>query len=239
MAADEPGSSSGNGEARGPRDRAPLPGVSPFDGKLPPRAIGPGGAGDGGADGPKGPVARISAAILRVEAVALTVLMGAVAGLILLNVVTRTLGMALFWVDEAAIYAMIWMVLIGASVQLRTGSAIAVDLVAGIVPQGARRALAVTVSMLVLAFALTLAWLSWIWFDPMGIARAGFDAQAHSAATFNFIYQEPTVTVGIPKFLVWLIVPTIAATMSVHALANLVDAWRGRAQPKIEALASP
>lgn len=35
--------------------------------------------------------------------------------LILLNVVTRYLGAALFWVDELAIYAMVWMTFFGAS----------------------------------------------------------------------------------------------------------------------------
>lgn len=159
--------------------------------------------------------------------------MAAVTGLILLNVVTRTAGMALFWVDEAAIYAMIWAVFIGASMQIRLGAAIAVDLVPPLLPAGARRALAVLVAVLVLEFACTLLWLSWIWYDPLGLARVGFDIAAFSGATFNFIYAEPTVTVGVPKFLVWLVVPLVAATMTLHAFANLTDVLAGRDGPRL------
>lgn len=167
------------------------------------------------------------------EGIALTALMAAVTGLILLNVVTRNAGMALFWVDEAAIYAMIWAVFIGASMQICLGAAIAVDLVPPLLPPGARRALAALVAALVLAFACTLLWLSWIWYDPVGLAHAGFDTGAFSGATFNFIYAEPTVTVGVRKFLIWLIIPLVAATMTLHAFANLTDVLAGREGPKL------
>ena len=38
--------------------------------------------------------------------------------LILLNIVTRYFGAALYWVDELAIYAMVWMTFLGASAAL-------------------------------------------------------------------------------------------------------------------------
>lgn len=209
---------------------------TPFGGTVPP--VRPDDAPDPGDERrvPAGPLARASAALLRAEAFALTALMAIITGLILLNVVTRTAGMALFWVDETAIYAMIWAVLIGASMQLRLGAAIAVDLLPAALGEGGRRTLRILVAVIVLGFALALVWLSWVWYDPLGLAAAGFDTGAFSGATFNFIYQEPTVTVGIAKFWIWLIVPVVALAMSVHAAANLVDAVRDRPLPTLEAL---
>ncbi|MBA4340803.1 MAG: C4-dicarboxylate ABC transporter permease, partial [Methylibium sp.] len=51
---------------------------------------------------------QASAAILRVERIALMLLMGALTLTILLNVVTRYSGVPIYWVDEAAIYLVVW-----------------------------------------------------------------------------------------------------------------------------------
>ncbi|XWN31424.1 MAG: TRAP transporter small permease subunit [Devosia sp.] len=181
-------------------------------------------------------VRRLSAIVLKVETKVLIALTAAITLLILLNVVTRSAGMALFWVDEAAIYTMIWAVMVGASMQLRLGLAISVDLVPHMLGEKGRKTLSLVVDILVLVFALALVWLSWIWFDPVGIALAGFDASAFSGTTFNFIYQEPTVTVGIPKFYIWLIMPILGVTLSIHAMANIADALAGRARPSLAGL---
>lgn len=181
-------------------------------------------------------ISRISRGLLAVERIALIVLTAAITLLILLNVVTRSIGQALFWVDEAAIYTMIWAVFIGASMQLRLGSAIAVDLVPLMLPERGRRALRVVVDLLVLAFALTLVWLAWIWYDPAGLVAAGLDREAFSMATFNFIYQEPTVTIGLPKFLFWLVIPIFAVSLAIHGTANLVETLRGEPRPSLPEL---
>ncbi|MEM6847141.1 MAG: TRAP transporter small permease subunit, partial [Pseudomonadota bacterium] len=178
----------------------------------------------------------ISAALLRVERVVLIALTLAVTVLILLNVVTRSTGMALFWVDEAAIYTMIWAVFVGASMQVRLRAAISVDLVPMALGDTAKRVLGFMVDLLVLSFALTLIWLSFIWYDPIGLAQAGFDFGAFAGATFNFIYDEPTVTVGIPKFLIWLIMPILGLTLTVHSFANLADRLTGTPGPELEDL---
>jgi TRAP-type C4-dicarboxylate transport system permease small subunit len=181
-------------------------------------------------------ISRVSAGLLAVEKWVLIALTAAITVLILLNVVTRSLGAALFWVDETAIYTMIWAVFIGASVQLRLGSAIAVDLVPMMLGRRGRFLLRTVVDVLVLAFALTLLWLAWIWYDPAGLARAGFDIEEFSMATFNFIYQEPTVTVGAPKFLFWLVIPIFAVSLTIHATANLVETLQGRPRPSFAEL---
>ena len=59
-------------------------------------------------------VSRVSNAILGLEKPLISMLAAVLILLILLNIVTRSAGAAIFWVDELAIYTMIWMALVGA-----------------------------------------------------------------------------------------------------------------------------
>ena len=60
-------------------------------------------------------IQRASAAILRAERLALMALMGLLALMILLNVATRYSGVPIYWVDEAAVYLVVWLCFVGAS----------------------------------------------------------------------------------------------------------------------------
>lgn len=168
-------------------------------------------------------ITRISNAILGLEKPLITTLSAALILLILLNIITRSAGAAIFWVDELAIYTMIWMALVGASAMVRMRSGVAVTLVTDLLPPDSRRAVARLVDGLVLVFALTLLVLCWQWYDPLALIRSNFDLELFAQNTFKFIYGEPTNTVGIKKFWIWLAVPLMAANMSVHALANLLE----------------
>ena len=75
-------------------------------------------------------LSRISNLWLELEKKIVTLLAAALLLLILLNIVTRELQAALFWVDELAVYTMIWMAFIGASVMVRMRSGVAVTIVA-------------------------------------------------------------------------------------------------------------
>jgi len=180
-------------------------------------------------------VQSVSNTILRVEKLALIALTAALALLILLNIVTRAAGAAIFWVDELAVYTMIWMAFIGASVMLRLRSGVAVTLVTDLLPGSVNRAVMRLVDGVLLLFAVTLLVLSWQWYDPIELARAGFDFDQFAQSTFKFIYTEPTNTIGIQKFWVWLAVPLAACTMTIHALANLIEG-RTRGSTDAEAL---
>jgi TRAP-type C4-dicarboxylate transport system permease small subunit len=169
------------------------------------------------------PIARISNALLSVEKRVATLLAALLVLLILLNIVTRAAGVAIFWVDELAIYTMIWMAMIGASVMLKMRTGIAVTLVTDLLPRGIRRAVARLVDAILLGFAVTLAVLCWQWYDPAALIQSGFDLDVFAENTFKFIYTEPTNTVGIPKFWVWLAVPLMAVGMTIHAVANLLE----------------
>ena len=77
-------------------------------------------------------------------------------------------------------------------------------------------------AIVVLAFAVFLLWLAWGWYDLPTLARMDFAIDAFTGETFNFMYKEPTQTIGVSKFWVWLIVPFAALAMAVHAAANLL-----------------
>ncbi|MBL4877192.1 MAG: TRAP transporter small permease subunit [Cohaesibacteraceae bacterium] len=162
-----------------------------------------------------------STKIASLERYILIVLAASVTLLILLNVVTRSLSVAIYWVDELAIYAMIWLVMIGGSSTIRSRQGISVTLLEGIVGVKAWKAMLMIVDAIILLFSITLVWLSWIWYDPLTLLSLGFDTAAFSGSTFNYIYDEPTLTIGMPKFLIWLIMPFTAITMTVHSISNL------------------
>ena len=168
-------------------------------------------------------LSTLSRCLAGIEAIAAGLLAAAVAGLILLNVATRTAGAALFWVDELAIYAMVWMAFLGMSITIQRRSGVSVTILTDALPLKVRQAAALLVDGTVLAFSLFLLWLCWRWYDPATLASVSYSVDAFVGETFNFIYREPTQTIGVAKYWVWLIVPLSAAAMTVHALANLLE----------------
>jgi TRAP-type C4-dicarboxylate transport system permease small subunit len=180
-------------------------------------------------------IARISNSILSVEKRVITILAAALVILILLNIATRAASAAIFWIDELAVYTMIWMTLLGASAMLRMRTGIAVTLATDLLPLRARRIAAAAVDFILLLFAIALLVLSWQWYDPLEVIRFGFDLDAFAANTLKFIYTEPTSTLAIKKFWLWLAVPIAALDMTIHALANLVEgpAESASGEPKV------
>ncbi|MEJ6392062.1 TRAP transporter small permease [Gymnodinialimonas sp. 2305UL16-5] len=172
---------------------------------------------------PSGPVSRLSALWARVELTLAAVLAVGVTALILLNVITRSMNNALFWVDEAAIYAMVWMTFLGASAAVHHRQQVAITLLTDALPAKAQRAAAKLVDALVFVFACGMVWFCWRWFMPLQILQTGFDAAAFQGATFNFIYAEPTSTIGIRKWIIWLVMPIFSAGLLLHSLAQLLD----------------
>ncbi|WP_440996427.1 TRAP transporter small permease [Arhodomonas sp. SL1] len=176
---------------------------------------------------PNGSPARLitaaSETLAAVEKPAAGALVASIALLILLNVFTRYAGLALYWVDEAAIYAMVWATLIAGSLCVRRRKLVSMTLLHDTVPAGVRHVLLVINDLIVLVFAVFLLWLCWRWFAPLEMLRAGFDVNTFLVSTGNFIYGEPTNTLGIRKFWVWLIMPIFALTTTVHGLANLIE----------------
>ena len=166
---------------------------------------------------------RVSAAWARVELWCASFLAVCVTLLVLLNVVTRTTGNALFWVDELAIYAMAWMTFLGASAALHHRSAVSVTLLIGAVSPGLKSVLLKTVDVVIFVFSLSMVWFCWLWFLPLDIAHAGFDVSTFQSKTFNFIYAEPTSTLGVQKYVFWIVMWLFALGAALHSTMHLIS----------------
>lgn len=169
-----------------------------------------------------------SALLARVEAVAIGALMLTIFGLLMLNVVTRSLGAPVIWVDELAVLLMIWIALIGASLALAHREHIAVTLLSEALPARPRAVMSFCVDLALFGFFVVFAVILWRWFDPITLWKAG-SVEAFSQQTFNFLYQEPTVTLGVSKVWFWMIMPVFCVTGLVHMAALLLNR-KGAAQ---------
>ena len=165
----------------------------------------------------------LSARLLAAERIAVAALMFLLTGLILLNVVTRYSGVALYWVDESAVYSVVFLTFIGASAMTRLRLDFAVTMLTERLSPRAVRIAKAMATLIVLLFGLTLLWLCVLWLDPIGMARAGFDARELAAQTFNFIYTERTQTLNWPVWGLYLIMPVFALSMTIHSAANLLE----------------
>lgn len=166
---------------------------------------------------------RLSEGLLVIERFAVAMLMSLLSGAILLNVVTRYLGMPLYWIDEFAVYCMVWLTFIGASTMTRLRLDFAVTMLTERLSPAAARIAQIAATLVVVLFGIGLAVMCWLWFDPLGLARAGFDFQAFSGQTFNFIYTERTQTLNWSTWILYLILPIFAVTMTIHGIANLLE----------------
>ncbi|MGJ5619633.1 TRAP transporter small permease [Sulfitobacter sp. MF3-043] len=166
---------------------------------------------------------RLSAAWARVELWCAALLAVCVTLLVLLNVVTRTAGNALFWVDELAIYAMAWMTFLGASAALHYRNSVAITLLPDAVSPHLKTVITKAVDAVIFVFALSMLWFCWRWFMPLDLAKAGFDTTAFQGQTFNFIYAEPTSTLGVPKYLFWSVMWLFALGATLHSATHLIS----------------
>lgn len=156
-------------------------------------------------------------------------------GLILLNVVTRYSGASIYWIDESAVFSVVWLTFIGGSAMARLRLDFAMTMLTDkLSPDWARRA-KVAAGMCVVGFAAALAAMCWFWFDPVGIAQAEFNAKKFAAASFNFIYTERTQTLNWPSWVLYIVIPIFSVTLFVHALANVLEDLRLAATAKFPA----
>lgn len=158
----------------------------------------------------------------RIELFLAAALAASVTGLILLNVITRAAGNAIYWVDEAAIYAMVWMTFLAASAAIHHRSAISVTIINEVLPEHSRRWLTRLVDLVLFVFACLMVWICLRWFMPLQLMEAGWDVKAFQGKTFNFIYAEPTNTIGVKKVWIWLVMPLFTLGALLHATANLL-----------------
>lgn len=165
----------------------------------------------------------LSRHLLRAEHAAVKGLMALLCMLVLLNVVTRYAGMPIYWVDESAVFSVVWLTFIGGSAMTRMRLDFAMTLVTERLSRRAAAVARAVSTACVLAFGLMLGWMCCLWMDPVGIAASGFDAKEFAAQSFNFLYTERTQTLNWPTWILYLIMPIFAAALVVHGTANLLE----------------
>lgn len=173
-------------------------------------------------------VHRLSDGWARIEMFTAAVLAAVVSVLILYNVVTRAMRQAVFWVDEAAIYAMVAMAFLAASAAIAQREAISITLIVDLLSRRAQRFMWLFVDLVTLGAGVMLLWACWIWFDPVTLFAADFDLREFRRLTFNFIYAEPTSTLGMRKFWFWLVMPVFSVGFTLHAVSNLLKTLNGQ-----------
>lgn len=169
---------------------------------------------------------RLSEGLLRGERFCVALLMSLLSGAIILNVLTRYLGMPIYWIDELAVYCMVWLTFVGASTMTRLRLDFAVTMMTERLSPRNAAALSVCATVLVFLFAVALMAMCWVWLDPVGVARAGFDIREYTGQSFNFVYTERTQTLNWPTWVLYMILPIFAVSMTIHAGANLLEDLR-------------
>ncbi len=143
--------------------------------------------------------------------------------LIVFNIVTRFLGIPFYWVDELAIYAMIWMIFISLPVLVSSRKNISVNIVTDILGGQYDKVIQLISDVIVFfACALVLTF-TFNWFDPISMMEFKFNIVDFSSNTFNYIYQEPTNTLFFNKYIVWAIVPASFLVCSLHSGLNVIQ----------------
>jgi len=165
----------------------------------------------------------VSNGLLAIERLAITSFMGILTLLILINVITRYAGLPIYWIDESAVYTTVWLTFIGASAMTRLRLDFAVTMLTERLSARGQQIARIMSTLAVVGFGLGLATMCWLWMDPIGIASAGFDAKTYAGETFNFLYTERTQTLNWPSWIVYLVLPIFAVSMTLHGLANTLE----------------
>jgi len=168
-------------------------------------------------------IMKMSSALLGVERLALMGLMYLLTALILVNVVTRYSHFPIYWIDESAVYSVVWLTFIGASAMTRLRLDFAVTMMTERLSERSQKIFKVIATGMVIVFGLGLIVTCLLWMDPVGLAQAGFDTRKFAGQTFNFLYAERTQTLNWPTWVLYLTLPIFAVSITIHGIANLLE----------------
>lgn len=167
-------------------------------------------------------LAKIDETLARLERAGAAGLCAIVFALIACAVVVRYLRIPIFWIDEVAVYAMVWMAFLSAAHAVFSNEHIAVSFASDYLPDPLRSVAAIIVNATMVGLGLVFCALAWLWFDPIGLASVGFDITAFGETKLNFIYSEPTASFEAPKALFWAIMPLFSLLFLFHAGVRLL-----------------
>lgn len=164
-----------------------------------------------------------SALLLAGERLAIMGLMWLLTALILVNVVTRYAHFPIYWIDEFAVYSVVWLTFIGASAMTRLRLDFAVTMLTERLSARHQKLFKLIATGMVVVFGASLIVTCMLWMDPVGLAAAGFDVRKFAGQTFNFLYTERTQTLNWPTWVLYLTLPIFAVSITVHGIANLLE----------------
>ncbi len=168
----------------------------------------------------QGRLARLSRGLARVEIAVGAVLVAAIFVLMLANAASRGFGRPLIWTDELAVHLMVWLAFIGGSAAVAVKGHMVMGLLPETLSPRSAARLALGTDLLVMLFLAAMAMVTWRWLDLPGLIRAG-SGEALARESFNFIYTDPTLTLGLRKIWFWLVMPVTVLTASIHTLATI------------------
>ncbi|MCB5410180.1 TRAP transporter small permease [Pseudogemmobacter faecipullorum] len=168
----------------------------------------------------RGRLARLSHGVMRAEAALAASLTALIFALMLASALMRFLQQPLIQADELAVHLMVCLAFLGASLAVAQKSHMTIALLPETLPPRAALWLQLATDLAVLSFLLIMALVIWNWLDLPGLIRAG-SASAYEAASFNFLYSDPTQTLGLRKIWFWLVMPLTTLTSVLHILAQL------------------
>jgi len=168
-------------------------------------------------------IARVSEIILAIELRIVGLLLGLILLFIVVGVTARFLRMPIYWIDELSVFTMVWLTFLGASAMTRLQLNFAITLLTDYIQGKTVRTIKFLAMLISALFGLALFVMSWIWLDPVGIIKAGFNAKDFAATSFNFLYTEYTQTLEWPRWAVMLIVPIFGINVFFHSLANIFE----------------
>lgn len=144
--------------------------------------------------------------------------------LIVFNVITRSLGNPFYWVDELAVYMMIWMVFLALPVLVSTNKNLSVSIISDFVSVEIRAYLRLFSSVVTALVLMLMVFYSYKWYSFHLLLSVGMDVEEFSFQTFNYIYQEPTNTLPFNKYWIWLVV-LYSMVISLFCILNniLID----------------
>ncbi|HEU0204874.1 MAG TPA: TRAP transporter small permease [Burkholderiaceae bacterium] len=112
-------------------------------------------------------LAEVRAVYQRLLEIICFVLMAALALIVVLGVVYRTLGAALVWYDEIAAVLLAWITYYGAALAAYRGAHIGVGTLVEAMPRGLRVATTLFAEACVIGFFLLLGWVGWSILDVL------------------------------------------------------------------------
>lgn len=154
-------------------------------------------------------VEAVDARLARLEALLAIALTGALAVIMMAQVVLRYCFSApLFWAEEISVQLLVFITLVGMSLLVRARQLVAIDVLAGLLPGLPRRIVQALLAALMLALLAYLAWLGWQW-----VSRAD-------------VRLELGATTRVPRWYSYSAFPVAFALMAWHQMAVLLGPLR-------------